>query len=125
MLNQIQSVPANVIDVDEHPLADSLGIPPELLEGTPGCCDRPRAGILPCGHCACRGERGCGDCPGDPIWKCFVGWDRIPESWCGCDAPGKEVLACGHCACGEGLCVEFVYVGKGRPFEKRRKAACA
>lgn len=109
----------------DDPFADSLGIPPELLEGTPGCCDRPRAGILPCGHCACRGERGCGDCPGDPIWKCFVGWDRIPESWCGCDAPGKEVLQCGHCACGEGLCVEFVYVGKGRPFEKRRKAACA
>ena len=124
MKNLTQSVPVNVIDVDEHPLADSLGIPPELLDNGRCGCDRPRGGILPaCGHCACRGV--CDDCPDDPIWKRFTGCDRVPESWCGCPEPGKEVLPCGHCGCGEGLCIEFVYVGKGQPFEKRRKATCA
>ena len=123
MKNQTQSVPENVIDVNEHPLAQFLGIPPELQSSWRRCCDHPRSGILPCGHCGCGSE--CDDCPDDPIWKRFIGWERRPESWCGCDAPGKEVLPCGHCGCREGLCVEYVYVGKGQPFEKRMKAACA
>ena len=124
MKNQTQSVPVNVIDVNEHPLADFLGIPPELLVRTRRCCDRPRGGTLLCGHCGCRSEFD--DCPSDPIWKPLpIGWEGKPESWCGCDEPGEEVLPCGHCNCGEGLCVEYVNVGKGKPFEKRRKAACA
>ena len=46
-------VPAFVNVHDEtDPLADSLGIAPELLDH--GCgCDRPRWNIRPCGHCAC------------------------------------------------------------------------
>ena len=49
------------------PLADSLGIPPELL-GTGRCgCDRPRWSVLPCGDCACESE--CDDCPENLIWR--------------------------------------------------------
>ena len=57
------------------------------------------------------------------IWRVLT--ESEQESWCGCPEPGKEVLPCGHCGCGNGLCVEFVNVGEGQPFEKRRKASCA
>ena len=123
MKNQTRSVHENVIDAYEHPLAKFLGIPPELQSAWRRCCDRSREGVLPCGHCACRGE--CDDCQDNPIWKRVVGWERKPESWCGCDEPGREVLPCGHCGCREGLCVEYVNVGKGQPLEKRMKASCA
>ena len=103
------------------PLADSLGIPPELLSAGRCGCDRPRWSVLACGHCACRCE--CDDCPENRIWRVRTALEEA--SWCGCDAPGREVLDCGHCACGNGLCVEWVNVGDDRPFEKRRKASCA
>ena len=103
------------------PLADSPGIPPELLSWGRCGCDRPRWSVLPCGHCACQCE--CDDCPENRIWRVLI--EREQASWCGCDAPGKEVLPCGHCGCGNGLCVEWVNVGDDRPFEKRRKASCA
>ena len=103
------------------PLADSLGIPPELLSTGRCGCDRPGWSVLPCGDCACRCE--CDGCPDDLIWRVRTAFGQ--QSWCGCDTPGKAVLPCGHCGCGNGLCVEWVNVGDDRPFEKRRKASCA
>ena len=73
------------------PLADSLGIPPELL-GTGRCgCDRPRWSVLACGHCACRCE--CDDCPENRIWRVLS--EREQASWCGCDAPEERSLTAG------------------------------
>ena len=136
MKSRLALVPVNVIDVDDDPLADSpesgsvpalslskgqtLGTAPEKLGD--GCyCDRLRWSVRPCGHCASESEGNA--CGANLIWSRLTEWEQ--ESWCGCAAPGHKVLLCGHCACGNGLCLEFVNVGEGQPFEKRRKASCA
>ena len=141
MKSRTELVPVNVTDVDDEPLADSPesgsvpalilrltlrmskgqapGIAPE--KSGDGCfCDRLRWSLRPCGHCTRESE---GDDGGaNPIWRRLTEWEQ--ESWCGCAAPGRDVLPCGHCACGNGLCLELVNVGPGRPFAKRRKASC-
>ena len=99
----------NVEENETDPLADSLGIAPELLDH--GCgCDRPRLRIRPCGHCACASR--CDDCAANKLWR------DEQDSWCGCAQPGRNgVLACGHCGCGYG-CYEVVRNGSGAPMQK-------
>lgn len=108
MKNQTELVPASIIDADDDPLADSLGISPEQL----GCgcgCDRPRWTVRPCGHCACQSE--CNDCPANKLWR------DEQDSWCGCARPGENgVLDCGHCGCGHG-CFDAVRNGSHSPMQ--------
>ena len=127
MKDRLALVPVNVIDVADDPLADSpesgsgqaLGAATEKLDD--GCsCDRLRWSLRPCAHCASESEGN--DRGANLIWRRSTEGEQ--ESWCGCAAPGHKVLLCGHCACGNGLCLELVNVGPGRPFEKRRKASC-